>query len=58
MGHNSDRLAGRFGVSREEQDAFALRSHQNAHKAHQAGLYKQVSLVNFAFNPLHKRCHY
>jgi acetyl-CoA acetyltransferase len=43
MGHNSDRLAGRFGISREDQDAFAARSHQNAYKAHQAGLYKQVS---------------
>ncbi|CAM9352017.1 unnamed protein product [Chrysoparadoxa australica] len=40
MGHNSDRLAGRFGISREDQDAFAARSHQNAFKAHNDGMYK------------------
>jgi acetyl-CoA acyltransferase len=39
MGHNSDRLSARFGVSREEQDAFALRSHQLAAKAHSDGIY-------------------
>lgn len=41
MGHSSDRLATKFGVSREEQDAFTLRSHQNAQKAHDAGLYAE-----------------
>ena len=41
MGHSSDRLAARFGVSREDQDAFAARSHQNAAKAHEQGYYKQ-----------------
>lgn len=30
MGHAADRLAARFGISREEQDAFALRSHSLA----------------------------
>lgn len=30
MGHSSDRLAARWGVSREEQDEFALKSHQLA----------------------------
>jgi len=40
MGHSSDRLADRFGVSRAEQDEFALRSHYNAAKAHEAGLYE------------------
>eukprot|EP00966_Prymnesium_polylepis_P311565 7199464-Prymnesium_polylepis.1 len=39
MGHSSDRLADRFGVSRADQDAFALRSHHNAAKAHEAGIY-------------------
>uniref|UniRef100_A0A7S1CLW5 acetyl-CoA C-acyltransferase n=1 Tax=Bicosoecida sp. CB-2014 TaxID=1486930 RepID=A0A7S1CLW5_9STRA len=38
MGHSSDRLAAKFGVTREEQDKFALRSHQNAAKAHKEGL--------------------
>ncbi len=36
----SDRLASRFGVSRREQDEFALRSHHAAAKAHADGLYK------------------
>lgn len=39
MGHNADRLADRFGVSRADQDAFALRSHVCAAKAHADGLY-------------------
>lgn len=30
MGTSADRLAARFGVTREEQDAYALRSHQGA----------------------------
>ena len=29
----------RFGISRNEQDKFALRSHQNAAKAHADGIY-------------------
>ena len=39
MGHSSDRLADKFGVSRIEQDEFALRSHHNAAAAHAAGIY-------------------
>lgn len=31
----------RFGISRQEQDEFALRSHQNAAKAHADGTYDQ-----------------
>lgn len=38
MGVSSDRLAARFGVSREDQDAFAIRSHDNAGAAHASGL--------------------
>lgn len=30
MGHTAEQVAVRFGISREEQDAFALRSHQRA----------------------------
>ncbi|GBG24228.1 Acetyl-CoA acetyltransferase, mitochondrial [Hondaea fermentalgiana] len=44
MGHSSDRLASRFAVSRQDQDEFALRSHQNAAKAHEAGYYKNEVL--------------
>ena len=37
MGHSSDRLAARFGVSREEQDAYAAESHRKAAAAAAAG---------------------
>lgn len=40
MGNSSDRLAAKFGVSRADQDAFTVRSHVNAAKAHASGLYK------------------
>lgn len=39
MGHSSDRLAAKFGVSRQAQDEYAVRSHTNAAKAHADGLY-------------------
>ncbi|CAE7823255.1 HADHB, partial [Symbiodinium microadriaticum] len=39
MGHSSDRLAQKFGVSRKDQDEFTVRSHTNAAKAHAEGLY-------------------
>ena len=39
MGHSSDRLAAKFGVSRQEQDQFAVDSHLKAAKAHADGLY-------------------
>lgn len=39
MGHSSDRLAMRFGVSRGDQDEYAARSHQRAAAAHSTGLY-------------------
>jgi len=41
MGHSSDRLASRWGVTREEQDDLAFRSHQLAAKAHKEGLLKE-----------------
>jgi acetyl-CoA acetyltransferase family protein len=37
MGHSSDRLAARWGVTRKEQDEFALRSHHNAAAASKDG---------------------
>lgn len=37
MGEDCDIMAARFEVSREEQDAFAVRSHQLAHKAFAEG---------------------
>lgn len=42
MGHSADRLAAAFGVSRVEQDEFAVRSHSLAKKAQEAGLLQDV----------------
>ncbi len=47
MGHNTDRLCDRFGVSRQAQDEFAARSHQNGAKAHADGIYDDEI---FAYN--------
>lgn len=41
MGFTAEFLAQSQGISREEQDAFALRSHQLAAKAHAAGEFKR-----------------
>ena len=40
MGQDADRLAARFGVTRMEQDEFALRSHTLAAKAWEEGKFK------------------
>merc|ERR1712045_411978 len=37
MGHSADRLAATFGVTRQEQDDFARRSHTMAKKAQEDG---------------------
>ena len=37
MGVSSDRLSAKFGVSRQDQDAFTVRSHTSAAKAHADG---------------------
>ncbi|XP_034951115.1 trifunctional enzyme subunit beta, mitochondrial [Chelonus insularis] len=37
MGHSGDRLAAAFGVSRQEQDEYAARSHRLAQQAQQQG---------------------
>ena len=39
MGLTGERVAERWGVSREDQDAFALRSHQRAAKAVDSGVF-------------------
>jgi acetyl-CoA acyltransferase len=39
MGHTAERVASRFGVSREVQDAFAVRSHERALAAIAAGRF-------------------
>ncbi len=46
MGQDADLLAARLGISREEQDAYAVRSHQLAAKAAEAGLLaKEISAI-------------
>jgi acetyl-CoA acyltransferase len=40
MGYTAEFLAQTHGISRQEQDAFALRSHQRASAAHSAGDFK------------------
>lgn len=45
MGQSADRLAARWAVSREEQDRYALRSHQTAAHATQQGLLKDEILT-------------
>lgn len=39
MGHTAEEVAKKFGISREDQDAFAVRSHQKAVKALQEGKF-------------------
>jgi len=39
MGHSSDRLAARFGVSRADQDLYTVMSHTRAAAGHANGLY-------------------
>ncbi len=39
LGESAEKLAGIYGIEREAQDAFALRSHQNAVAAWEAGFY-------------------
>ncbi|MEL3962160.1 acetyl-CoA C-acetyltransferase [Lysinibacillus endophyticus] len=50
MGHTAEEVARRYEVSREDQDAFAVRSHQLAAKAIQEGKFKDeivpVEVVN------------
>lgn len=40
MGHTAENVASRFGISRDQQDRFALRSHRKAEAAISAGKFK------------------
>lgn len=40
MGHTAEEVAKKYGISREDQDAFAVRSHQRAAKAIQDGKFE------------------
>ncbi|WP_234567581.1 thiolase family protein [Rhodohalobacter sp. 614A] len=44
MGQSCDKMAAKYGVKREEQDAYALRSHQLAFKATEEGFLKDEIL--------------
>ena len=41
LGQSAEKLAGIYDISREAQDAFALRSHERAHAAWENGFYAQ-----------------
>ncbi|WP_079478324.1 acetyl-CoA C-acetyltransferase [Halobacillus salinus] len=41
MGHTAEEVANRFGISREEQDAFAVQSHERAAKAIAEGRFDE-----------------
>ncbi|ARU61720.1 acetyl-CoA acetyltransferase [Tumebacillus avium] len=44
MGHTAEQVAQRFGITREQQDEFAVRSHQRAAAAIAAGKFKDEIL--------------
>lgn len=57
MGEDCDMLAAKFGIKREDQDAFALRSHTLANKAQEDGkLANEIAPVELApkFKPIDK----
>ena len=41
MGETAENVAAKYGVSREDQDAFALESHRRAIEAHEAGRFDE-----------------
>lgn len=41
MGHTAEEVAKKFGISREDQDAFAVRSHRKASEAIASGKFKE-----------------
>ncbi len=45
MGNTAEVLAQDFGISREEQDAFSLKSHQKAQKAKESGRFAKESMT-------------
>ncbi|WP_439116899.1 acetyl-CoA C-acyltransferase [Paenibacillus aquistagni] len=65
MGHTAERVAKQFRITREEQDAFALRSHQRAAAARAGGKFSEeivpvaadhsVQLADGRYNVVQKR---
>jgi acetyl-CoA acyltransferase len=44
MGHTAEQVAVKYGISREDQDAFAVRSHQRAAKALKEGKFAEETV--------------
>lgn len=44
MGHTAEEVARKYGITREEQDAFAVRSHQRAARALKEGKFKDETV--------------
>jgi acetyl-CoA acyltransferase len=56
MGLTAERVAEKFGITREQQDAFSLRSHQKAVAAIQSGRFKdEIVSVNWVETQLDSR---
>ncbi|MGD6842801.1 acetyl-CoA C-acetyltransferase [Bacillus infantis] len=55
MGHTAEEVAKKYGISREDQDAFAVRSHQRAAKAIQEGKFQdEIVPVDVTFRSVGK----
>jgi len=54
MGQTAENVARKYGVSREDQDAFALESHRKAAAAWEAGAF-DAEVVEVTVPPAHKR---
>jgi acetyl-CoA acyltransferase len=55
MGHTAEEVAKKYGISREDQDAFAVRSHQRAAKAIQEGKFvDEIVPVDVTFRSVGK----
>lgn len=50
MGKTAEFLAREFNITREEQDHYALRSHQKAYKAQHTGIFSQ-EIINIPLKP-------
>lgn len=55
MGHTAEEVAKKYGITREEQDAFAVRSHQRAARAIQEGKFvDEIVPVDVTFRSVGK----
>ena len=55
MGQTAENLAWRFGISREQMDAYAVESHKRLAHAQEAGLLEEVEAVYDAKGGVHDR---